>query len=188
MSNFTKNNGTVLYLNDPGDITVNNSIFLNNYGEIGTCIFYSENFNNYSLTLNNNQFINNYAVYGGGGLFFDNNFYKFSSYINNVFRGNNASYGENFTTSPMRIKIINQKNKNYHNAKFIKIIVIPGITELTLNFQILDYFGKNAYVAGISSIKLMKLFNNKTYIDISNSPLIKIIGKVSTVINNGKFH
>ena len=37
-----KNSGSVIYLENPGNISITNSIFSRNIGMFGTCLFYSE--------------------------------------------------------------------------------------------------------------------------------------------------
>ena len=41
----TQNSGSVMYLSNPGNVSINFSNFENNYANFGTCIYYSENSN-----------------------------------------------------------------------------------------------------------------------------------------------
>ena len=56
--------GSIINLNDPGSIFIENSLFQNNCGFLGTCIYYSESRDDYLIVLNNNKFISNNAKFG----------------------------------------------------------------------------------------------------------------------------
>ena len=169
----------MIYLSNPGNITINNCIFSSNNATIGTCIYYEEYYKYRFLQLYNNIFINNIATYVGGGLFFENNFYNIIPNKTNIYTKNQAIYGNDYATSPFRIKIINPK-------RLRSLTLIPGITEINFAFRILDFYNQYVYVNTTSSIKLMKKKNN-IFSEILNSNQIKIDGQTDTVVINGKF-
>lgn len=45
VQNSIQSSGSVIFLSDPGNISILNSTFENNYGIFGTCIYYSETSN-----------------------------------------------------------------------------------------------------------------------------------------------
>ena len=173
---FEYNKGTAIYLNNPGNITILNSNFLNNIGNIGTCIYYSETFQSFSMRLLYNKFLNNRAFYGGAGLYFENSFYNLDLNKKNTFYGNKAIYGSNYTTFPYRLYLNSKKISGY--SKGIIKNVVPGITDFSLDFQFLDYYGQNISINAISSLKIM----NKNFLELDE---FFIDGKTSSVATNG---
>ena len=170
----------MIYLSNPGNILINNCVFLSNIAKIGTCIYYEEFYKYHSFQLYNNVFIKNIAIYGGAGLYLENNFYNLMPNKANIFNKNQGIYGNDFTTSPFRIKIINPK-------KIRNLTILPGITEISFVFQILDYYNQYAYVKTTSSIKLLKQ-KNKIFSEIlGKSNEIIIDTQTNIVVINGEF-
>ena len=168
---------SVIHLNNPANIKIENCNFISNNGLIGSSIYYSENFPYQYMRLFNNNFINNFALYGGAGLYIENNFYNFFPNKNNFFIGNKAYYGNDFITSPFRLKLMNKKT-NENNK------IIPGISQISLDFSIIDYYNNTLFVNTTSSIKIMKV-KNKFFSEINDSLNLKIDGKTSVVVVNG---
>ena len=92
------------------------------------------------MNLMNNYFINNSAMLGGGGIYFSNKLLTQSPYQNNDFIYNTASFANDFFTFPMRIKLTNYKTLN--KKKAYSLTVIPGITQTSLEFDLVDYYGQ----------------------------------------------
>ena len=92
------------------------------------------------MNLMNNYFINNSAMLGGGGIYFSNKLLAQSPYQNNDFIYNTASFANDFLTFPTRIKLTNYKILN--KKKAYSLTVIPGITQTSLEFDLVDYYGQ----------------------------------------------
>ena len=178
-NNFSYNLGSsVIHLNNPANIIIENCNFISNNGKIGTSIYYSENFNYPYMKLFDNRFINNFALFGGDGLYLENNFYNFFPNSANSFIGNKAYYGNNFITSPFRLKLMNKKtNENYK--------IIPGISQLSFDFSIIDYYNSIVFVNTTSSIRIMK-YKKKIFSEIKDLLNLKIDGQTSIVVVNGQ--
>ena len=82
-------------------------------------------------------------------------------------------------TSPFRLNVINHKTLGNFR-------VIPGITEITLICQILDYFNQNISINSTSKIKAVK-FENDKFIEILNNEIF-IDGLTNSVVLNGNFY
>ena len=92
-----------------------------------------------SFILNENSFENNIAFYEGGGIFIKNNFENFIfKKTSNKFTNNKAEFGNDYASSPNKLRLKNT-SKTFHGSLF-SISVIPGITNVNLNFEILDFF------------------------------------------------
>ena len=167
--------GSVIYLEDPGNISIENSNFTNNIAIMGTCIYYSESFDNVFLTLNGNLFMKNKAKFGGAGIFLKNNYQNVYLLENNIFLENSAQYGKNLTTSPFRIVL--QKDINKTELKKLKLRVVPGMTIISLYFQILDYF-EGVITALSQGNSILSIYTQK-------NTFLKIAGANTAAIVNG---
>ena len=171
-------------LMNPGSILISDSTFQNNEGILGTCIYYSEIKIQRGLILNNNRFINNRANLGGGALFLES---KYNEILlnanNNLFKNNSAIYGNDFTTSPFRLFLEKNANFKITKNKLITITVLPGLAEVNLNFQLLDYF--NQKITNFSNANSKIQIRN--YVDFSEKvdPKLKLEGKTTVGILNG---
>ena len=91
----------------------------------------------------NNVFQNNIAIYGGAGIYFKNKILKELPSKNNLFIQNKALFANDFYTFPIRVHFQDDmKFKSWINKSIYTITVIPGITELNLNFFVVDYYGQ----------------------------------------------
>lgn len=171
--------GSTIYLINPANITIENCLFLKNFGFSGTCIFYSEARDDIMFYLIQNNFVENEAKYCGAGIYFNNKFNS-SFFSLNSFVKNSAPCGSDYTSSPFRIKLI--ENKNSQKKQF-QIKLIPGITVLNFNFVFLDYFGQEIKYLdnGFGEIILRNYNTFSEEID----PSFKIIGKTINSIING---
>lgn len=171
--------GSTIFLINPANITIEKCIFLKNYGLSGACISYSETRENIIFYLIRNHFIENVAKYCGAGIYFNNKFNS-SFLLLNSFVKNFAPCGSDYTSSPFRIKLI--ENKNSQKKQF-QIKIIAGITVLNFNFIFLDYFGQQIkyFDSGFSEIVLRNYNTFSEEID----PGFKIIGKTINSIING---
>ena len=188
LDNDQLTSGSVIHLVNPSSIEIKNSIFKNNIGILGTCIYYDETYEDlFVLNLEGNLFESNYAILGGAGLFMETNFYKIKIEENNKFINNYALYGNDYSSPPFRMKCMQKNNKNLFytqkNQSLNKITIMPGITNINLYFVILDYFGQ--YVKSLNgefstiNLKNVKDFSNK----LDNS--INLMGISSATIING---
>ena len=95
------------------------------------------------MDLMNNIFENNIAINGGGGIYFKNQILKESPSKFNTFKGNKAFFANDFYTFPIKVIFQNDKNfKSWVNKSSYAITIIPGFTEINLNFSIIDYYGQ----------------------------------------------
>ncbi len=107
--------------------------------------YFSSNFYLFSvnayLILNENSFENNIAFYEGGGIFIKNNFQNFIlNKTSNKFHSNIAAFGNDYASTPNKLRL-KQKSYTFRTSLF-NISVIPGITNVNLNFEILDFFNQ----------------------------------------------
>ena len=182
--------GSTIHLEDPGNITINDTKFIQNKGVLGACIYFAESSkDDCSMQLSNNLFIENRATLGGGVLYLKNTFESFFE-ISNMYQGNfgEYGYGNNIATNPVRIKwskIKNEKVKNNLNTENIRII--PGISDISFEFKLVDYFGNhiNYYNGATANIAIRK--DNKTFSEKYDSSL-KLIGKSTIPIINGNLN
>lgn len=180
--------GSTVYLFDPGNINIINSTFKYNQGLMGSCVYYSESRSDFILNLQNNQFLNNIALYGGGAIYFQNKFDLMKFKKENFFFLNSAQYGNDYATRPIRFQLFNNKRfSEYSNKKQQYILqIIPGQTEINLNFQLLDYFENHITSINHESAEIqIRNFNNFTQ---NSSPSNKIDGKTTVAIQNGFFN
>ena len=166
-----KNNntlGSIIYLENPSNISIENSNFFNNSGILGTCIYYYESVKDYSLILQKNTFNNNSALIAAGGIFFA----QFDENINNdiqktnKFLNNKASYGEDFSSPPFRMKFNENLNKFGSQNFNHRIIMIPGITTLNFSLSVLDFYNQKIMNLTSGSLCFITLKNFKDYSDI----------------------
>jgi len=95
------------------------------------------------MKLMENVFRNNSAVLGGGGIYFKNQLLAESPYQNNTFTKNKAYFANDFFTYPVRLKFTdNQTFHSWINKTSYSLIVIPGISQLSLYFDVVDYYGQ----------------------------------------------
>lgn len=175
--------GSVVYLVDPSEILIQNSTFLANLGNSGTCIYYSESHDQHFLKLNDNLFINNEAKFCGAGVYLNNHYEQLFPYENNFFQNNVAPCSPNYTTSPFRLQPKTKTtSKKVKNTK-IQMKIVPGITLVFLEFIFLDYFGQplNILDDGMANIELRNYDNFSINID----PSLSIDGKLRVPIING---
>ena len=163
--NFTENSiqineqniGSVLYLNNPGNLSIISCNFEFNEGIVGTCIYYSETSYKYItnkkllfliigdnalLSLTNNYFYNNFAFLGGGAIYFQNKLLAESPYHNNIFTNNTAFFANDFFTFPVRLEFTDNNYSSRINKTTYSINVVPGITMTSLYFDVVDYYGQ----------------------------------------------
>ena len=74
---------------------------------------------------------------------------------NNIFIGNKAAiFANDFYTFPLRAVFFNDEQKNLMKYKYVSFNnVVPGITNINLNFVVVDYYGQS-----IKSLDLMFFF------------------------------
>ena len=94
------------------------------------------------LVLKNNLFDNNTAIYGGGGIYFKNKILKESPYKFNKFLRNKALFASDFYTFPIKVRFQDDKFKSWVNKSTYTMTLIPGFTQINLNFSIVDYYGQ----------------------------------------------
>ena len=95
------------------------------------------------LDLKNNLFENNFAIYGGAGIYFKNKILKESPDKFNKFIGNKAFYANDFCTFPIKVRFQDDKLfKSWLKKSSYTMTLIPGITQINLNFSIVDYYGQ----------------------------------------------
>lgn len=128
--------GSVIYLENPSNITISSSLFINNVGVLGSCIYYQEGYSAFFPTFKQNTFIGNNATIEAGGVFYSQIDKKVDININisNNFSNNSAKYSNDFSTPPFRLKKIGNMSiiDNYP--------IIPGITNLYFTLEFRDFF------------------------------------------------
>ena len=91
-----------------------------------------------------NNFTNNVAIFGGGGIYFQNKILKESPYRSNIFKENKAQFANDFYTFPASVRFQDDlKYKSWVNRSAYSLNIIPGLTQINLNFSIVDYYGQN---------------------------------------------
>ena len=181
----TSEEGSTIYLEDPGLIHIINSLFRENIGIKGTCISFSETNHSFAAIITENEFRKNFALMGAAGIYLVNSFDRID-FFRNYFSDNKAIYGNDYATSPFRFCL---QRKNFNSCyqedgnKQIKIKNVPGITEINLDFLILDYYGQiiNSLNDGVSELSL-RYFDDFSQ---STDKSIKIAGKSRVAITNG---
>lgn len=186
----TENNlldqGSLLYLVDPGDITIQDSNFSENTGILGGCIYYSETNENRLIELNGNIFINNKAKLAGGAIYMEKHYQRIDPFFNNTFRNNLGLFGNDVSSPPFKMimsydgKILFQKLTKSYLYKNI----VPGISSINLNFIIVDYY-EQEIISLDQGYSLLYVKDSKNLTRINDSS-IKIDGITSASIINGK--
>ena len=93
--------------------------------------------------MKNNVFTNNSAIYGGAGIYFKDKLLKESPDKFNIFSGNKAFFAPNFYTFPRKVYFQDDKNfKSWISKSRYAMTLIPGITQINLNFSVVDYYGQ----------------------------------------------
>jgi len=160
--------GSVIYLENPSNISIENSNFFNNSGILGTCIYYSESYPDYSLILQRNVFNNNIALIAAGGIYFaqlDKNI-NIDIQKNNKFLNNKACYGQDFSSPPFRMKI-NQNLPKFGSQNFNHLTtMIPGMTTLNFSFSVFDFYNQKIMNLTFGSLCFVTLKNFKDFSDI----------------------
>ena len=160
--------GSIIYLENPSNISIENSNFFNNSGILGTCIYYYESYQNYSLILQRNIFNNNIALIAAAGIYSAQLNKNIDSDIqkNNKFWNNKAGYGQDFSSPPFRMKI-NQNLNKFGSQNFNPLTtMIPGITSLNFSISVLDFYNQKIMNLTSSSLCFVTLKNYKDFTDI----------------------
>ena len=90
-----------------------------------------------------NNFINNKAILGGGGIYFQNKLLPEPPDQNNNFTNNTAGFANDFFTFPVRLRFTdNQTFYSWINKTSYSFTVVPGITQKSLYFDVVDYYGQ----------------------------------------------
>ena len=167
-------NGAMMYLENPGSILLKDCLFQHNVGFSGTSIYYYENQNNFLIILNNNSFENNFAFNGAAGIYLNNKFEQIDPLKNNSFKNN---IGFNLESPPFKIRL-NSSNFDLYKTGRNALNLIPGISNLSLNFKIVDYYGHHiSYFNG--SMAKLQIRNKDFSINTDNSIIIEGVTLVS---------
>ena len=102
------------------------------------------------MTLNNNSFANNFATHGAAGIYLNNKFEQLDPFKTNIFKSN---VGFNVETSLFKFSL-NSSNFYFDKKGRKSLNLIPGFSTLTLNFQIVDYYGQHISYYNGSIVKL----------------------------------
>ena len=80
----------------------------------------------------------------GAAIYFNNTVLAESPMENNIFIGNKAAiFANDFYTFPVRAVYFNDEEKNLMKYKYVAFNnVVPGITNINLNFAVVDYYGQ----------------------------------------------
>ena len=121
------------------------------------------------MDLKNNLFDNNTAIYGGGGIYFKNKILRESPYKFNKFMRNTAFFANDFSTFPIKVRFQDDANyKSWVNKASYTMKLIPGISQINLNFSVVDYYGQTLKLNGyFSDPKIYLIFSFK-YIFYAN--------------------
>ena len=93
------------------------------------------------MNLTKNIFKNNTATIGGGGIYFKNKLLAQPPNETNIFIDNKANFSKDFLTFPVRLKFISEKTfPSWIKNKPYSLSVVPGITQTSLYFDIVDYY------------------------------------------------
>ena len=97
-----------------------------------------------------------------------------------------AGFGGDISTPPFRLRLYDKKyiiDSLHKPMKLINFTLIPGMTNLNMNFEVLDYYNENIqYINGSSSLEMR---NIKDF-SLRNDGLILIEGVTSVSIVKGK--
>ena len=174
-------NGAIVHLENPSNILIENCYFYNNSGFGGSSIYYSESLDNFLLNLNRNVFDKNLAKFGAAGIFMKNKYEKIKPQEKNTFYDN---FGYDYETPAFELKL-NVPNFNAtKNRTRYSLQLTPGVSNPTLEFDLLDYYGHHlSYQIG-SSVTLQ--IKNKNFLDLNDSSL-RFEGFSIITINQGIF-
>ena len=110
------------------------------------------------MNLMNNVFDNNIAISGGGGIYFKNKILNEFPLKYNKFSRNKALFANDFYTFPAKVGFQDDKNfKSWLNKTQYAIKIIPGMTQINLNFYVLDYYGQNIITVNRFCLSLKKI-------------------------------
>ena len=89
-----------------------------------------------------------------------NKILKESPYNYNIFRLNKALFANDFYTFPIKVRFQDDnKFKSWVNKSSYAITIIPGFTQINLNFSVVDYYGQTILVNRFFFIFLQKFVN-----------------------------
>ena len=95
------------------------------------------------LDLKNNVFHNNSAIYGGAGIYFKDKLLQESPNKYNTFIDNKAFFAPDFYTFPRKVYFQDDKHfQSWVSKSKYTITLIPGITQINLNFSLVDSYGQ----------------------------------------------
>ena len=180
--------GSMIFLQDPGNISITDSQFLNNTGITGTCISYSESKKNYSVVITKTIFQNNKALLGSAVFYFATNNQLININSNNQFINNVGLYRDFLSSPPFRLRLSNflkinclqfNKKKNQYS-----LLIEPGITNFSLDFEVLDYY-QNQIASLKGSYSLPFLKNAKTFSNIIDPSISFAAGTSSSTVIMG---
>ena len=178
----TNSLGSIIYLENPSTISIENYTFFNNSGIIGTCIYYLESNNVYSFILQGNIFDNNKALITGGGIYFaqideniNNDILSYNNFLNNQAYYDNET--NDISSPPFRMKL----NESLTN----QIVVIPGITSLNFSLKILDFYNQTIMNLTFGSYCIVRLKNYPIFSDIEINSTISLDGFSTENVLNG---
>jgi len=128
------------------------------------------------MNLTKNSFKNNSALLGGGVIYFKNKLLAESPYETNIFTENTAYFANDFFTFPVRLQVTdNQSFYSWINKSTYSLSVTPAITETSLYFSVVDYYGQTIksmngrfflFIYFIKSILAILLWNLNPFISL----------------------
>ena len=95
--------------------------------------------------MNQNTFINNSASVCGAVLYFKQLSPSNNYLLENVYNNSTASYGKDFCSFPTHIKLQSDNYDNIIDDELKIFKIIPGFTNLNLNFILLDFFDQETF-------------------------------------------
>lgn len=172
--------GSAISLLSPSSIEIINNTFLENWGKMGACLYYYEDyFENFSILLENNLFFNNKALLGGGAIYWANAYPQSPPTVNNTFIDNKASYANDYRTHPFLFDLI--EFKSYDNQSTNEFTLYPG-GEVSMKFQIYDYYNqKITQIGGLAYLHWNIDFDSQTVV----LPNVSIEGKSLDSVDQG---
>ena len=167
IKNNTMSLGSIIYLENPSNISIENSNFFNNSGILGTCIYYYESYEDYSLILQMNIFTNNMALIAAGGIYYAQLDKNINSDIqkNNKFLNNKAGYGQDLSSPPFRMKINQNLNKLGSQNLNHLTTMIPGMSVMNFSFSVWDFYNQKIMNLTFGSSCFVSLKNFKDFSD-----------------------
>ena len=121
----------------------------------------------------NNTFENNHAIYGGGGIYFMNKLLKESPYQSNTFSHNKALFANDFYTFPLKVRFQDDKKyKSWVSKSSYAITIIPGFTQINLNFSVIDYYNQTIFLNRFySTFKIFLFYLSSSTLQLKNLQL-----------------